>query len=180
MPLERFEVLTGIVGTVLILIGVVLLVEFRNLRQSLKRLNAKMMGLKDGAPLGISADALFGESHQILDEKRQRLEDLIREAENLRSDLSVLFYDIKRSMDEVAERKPSDASENEWSREDEVMYPLPEEGEIPPPIPVAEPLRETVLRHFREGRSIQEIASAIGRGEGEVAFILSMERVGRS
>ncbi len=192
MPWARFEIISGLVDVLLILSAVVLMVRVRILRNSLKRLR------------GHSSDPLFlpessssmvpkaespssgrkREESEAFDRERRRLEGLIREGEKVRSELSVLFYDVQRFLDELTMAERRGAGEKpERLEESGKMYPLPEDELALPPAESGlreEPTKDLVLRLSREGRSIPEIAAAVGRAEGEVAFLLSMEKVGRS
>ena len=186
----RFEIISGMVDVLLILSAVVLMVQVRILRKSVRRLKVPhpetFEGLQTTPSSRVPAVAPPGSTgmDEGLEVERRRLETLVREAEQLRSELSILFYDVQRFLDDLTpiSRGPS-PGDSGVQEEAGRMYPLPDEEEIPGSggLPNSkESMKETVLRLSREGRSVPEIASAIGRGEGEVAFLLSMERVGRT
>ncbi len=191
MPWARFEIISGLVDVLLILSVVVLLVRVRILRRSFKRLRSRNpdpeafttvvpadFSREDKPPVNTRNEAREDLARE------QRLEGLIREAEGIRSELSILFYDVQRFLDDIT---PSGQGRGQnipdGGEETGRMYPLPEDEEVLPSKEAPqreESMKETVLRLSREGRSIPEIASAVGRAEGEVAFLLSMEKVGRS
>ena len=190
MPWARFEIISGLVDVLLILSAVVLMVRVRILRRSFKRLRGHVSDTQTPpAPVVFSRvpdppRETQREATEALDRERRRLEGLIRETEGIRSELSILFYDVQRFLDEIPPSgRASGQNIPEPLEETGKMYPLPEDEEILPSReapPREESMKETVLRLSREGRSIPEIASAVGRAEGEVAFLLSMEKVGRS
>lgn len=185
MPWARFEVLSGFLNGLLIIFVVVLLVQMRIVRRSLKRMRSKP-SFSSGevlSPEPVRAPYFNKETEEdreIIAKERKKLEHLVRETEQLRSELAILFYDVQRFMEEGApSAKEISSKDEDGTRESEEMYALPEEDSALPSVE-SEPMKETVIRLSREGRTIPEIAAAIGRGEGEVAFLLSMEKVGRA
>ncbi|MCL4485603.1 MAG: hypothetical protein M1537_04585 [Nitrospirae bacterium] len=192
MPWPQYEILSGLVDVLLILTGVALMVQVRILRKSVRKLRGRSLEISGEGSSHSSfpptpAVSVSGPTpaERELERERQRLEALVREAEGIRSELSILFYDVQRFLDDLTPIARSsstpDGKEKEGVVEPGRMYPLPGDEEFPDsgPPSARESMKETVLRLSREGRSVPEIASAIGRGEGEVAFLLSMEKVGR-
>lgn len=202
MGFSEFEVITGMVEAVLIIMGVVLMVRLRMLRKALrtrKRIGADESPSFQDNPPDSSSARLREEEEAFRKEQgreRKRFESLIRDAEKMRAELQVLFYDIESLVDELGrmrEAAPSSPRPAEpgspvppAEEEGGKMFILPGDDEVVPGIPSLgatdreRPLKETVLALSREGHSVPEIAQAIGRSEGEVSFLLSMERVGQS
>ena len=190
MPWARFEMISGLVDVLLILSSVVLMVQVRILRKSVRKLKGRHPETyevpQSSPPSRVLAvpPPKSTAMEEGLEVERRRLETLVREAEQLRSELSILFYDVQRFLDDLTPISRGPAPVDTGAQEEAGrMFPLPDEGETPDPGRLPHPkesMKETVLRLSREGRSVPEIASAIGRGEGEVAFLLSMEKVGRT
>ena len=199
MRLSEFEVISGAIDAILVVMGIVLLVRVGILRKALKRRKPKGEAEVPPSPespvLALSDLALKESSfRREMESERTRFQSLIRDAERMRAELQVLFYDIESLVDDLAKKKAGSSVDISVSSDAPTppppggtasgdMYILPLEGELPRPLPkrVAEekPLKETVLTLSREGHSVPEIAAAIGRSEGEVAFLLSMEKVGQ-
>ncbi|MGC8529345.1 MAG: hypothetical protein ACP5OP_04005 [Leptospirillia bacterium] len=199
MRLAEFEVISGAIDVLLVVMGIVLLVRVSILRKAIKRRKSKEE--TQGAPSSASpppalSDLALKESayRQEMERERSRFETLVRDAERMRAELQVLFYDIESLVDDLGKMKASSSVEVSVSSDAKNpsppgesasgrMYDLPPESEPPRPLPKRiveeKPLKETVLTLSREGHSVPEIAAAIGRSEGEVAFLLSMEKVGQ-
>lgn len=204
MGLSEFEVITGMVEAVLIIMGVVLMVRLRMLRKAVR--TRKRIGTDESPSFqdnprdsSVASARLREEEESFRKEQgreRKRFESLIRDAEKMRAELQVLFYDIESLVDELGrmrEAAPSSPRPAEpgspvppAGEEGGGMFILPDDDEVArgiPPLGASDrdrPLKETVLALSREGHSVPEIAQAIGRSEGEVSFLLSMERVGQS
>ncbi len=199
MRLSEFEVISGAIDVLLVVMGIVLLVRVGILRKALKRRKSKEES--EVPPLAASSaptlsDLVLKESsfRREMERERSRFQTLIRDAERMRAELQVLFYDIESLVDDLAKMKAASSVDVSLSTEPPIitpsgettregMYLLPPEEEAERPLPkrgeVERPLKETVLTLSREGHSVPEIAAAIGRSEGEVAFLLSMEKVGQ-
>lgn len=204
MGLSEFEVITGMVEAVLIIMGVVLMVRLRMLRKAVRTRNRigtdESPSFQDNPRDSSVASAGLREEEEAFRKEqgreRKRFESLIRDAEKMRAELQVLFYDIESLVDELGrmrEAAPSSPRPAEPGRpvppaeeEGGGMFILPGDDEVArgiPPLGASDrdrPLKETVLALSRDGHSVPEIAQAIGRSEGEVSFLLSMERVGQS
>lgn len=192
MGLARFEIISGLLDTILILMGVVLMVQFRIIRKTLKRQRLHNSVEEPFYPSGVPSfrsqplrdpgEGSFFDSSTFKedrDRERKRLDAAIRDAEQVRSELSVLFFDVQRFLDDltpivrpfsgvripVSEPPPSSAPPPDNPQETRAANP-------------PESMKERVSRLAREGRTVSEIAAEVGRGEGEVAFLLSMEKVG--
>ena len=199
MRLSEFEVISGAIDAILVVMGIVLLVRVGILRKALKRRKPKGEAEVPPSPespvLALSDLALKESSfRREMESERYRFQSLIRDAERMRAELQVLFYDIESLVDDLAKMKAASSVELSLSTESPIitssgeaasggMYLLPPEGEPERPLlkrgEPEKPLKETVLTLSREGHSVPEIAAAIGRSEGEVAFLLSMEKVGQ-
>lgn len=202
MGLSEFEVITGMVDAILIIMGVVLLVRVKMVRKTL-RTRKKVQADDTPSFPDISRDSSsvtrVREEEEAFrkeqDRERKRFESLIRDAEQMRAELQVLFYDIESLVDELARMReavppaarPADLGEaaSPAGQEEGGMYILPGEDDVDKETPVKVPdrdmpLKETVLALSREGHSVPDIAQAIGRSEGEVSFLLSLERVGQA
>lgn len=194
MGLSEFEVISGAVDALLVVMGIVLLVRVGMVRKTLKRRKPKEDSSSPAfslAPVAAPADLIEKEAsfRREMERERARFQTLIRDAERMRAELQVLFHDIEGLVDDLAAMKsgspPVEISISSPPHEEENggMYILPPEGEpASPPHKVMVddlPLKETVLNLSRKGHSVPEIAAAIGRSEGEVSFLLSMEKVGQ-
>ncbi len=196
MGLSEFEVISGALDALLVMMGIILLVRVGILRKTLKRHKTKeespsstfaMASVAPPADL-IEKEASF---RREMERERAKFQMLIRDSERMRAEMQVLFHDIEALVDDLATMKSPpppvaiSASPSQDSGEDESggMYILPPDKETPPSSRkvMAEdlPLKETVLSLSKAGRSIPEIAQVIGRSEGEVSFLLSMEKVGK-
>ncbi len=199
MRLSEFEVISGAIDVLLVVMGIVLLVRVGILRKALKRRKSKEES--EVPPLAASSVPTLSELalkessfRREMERERSRFQTLIRDAERMRAELQVLFYDIESLVDDLAKMKAASSVDVSLSAEPPIitpsgetthegMYLLPPEEEPERPLPKRgegeRPLKETVLTLSREGHSVPEIAAAIGRSEGEVAFLLSMEKVGQ-
>ena len=199
MRLSEFEVISGAIDVLLVVMGIVLLVRVGILRKTLKRRKSKEEA--EVPPLAASSVPTLSELalkessfRREMERERSRFQTLIRDAERMRAELQVLFYDIESLVDDLAKMKAASSVDVSLSAEPPIitpsgetthegMYLLPPEEEPERPLPKRgegeRPLKETVLTLSREGHSVPEIAAAIGRSEGEVAFLLSMEKVGQ-
>ena len=199
MRLSEFEVISGAIDVLLVVMGIVLLVRVGILRKALKRRKSKEES--EVPPLAASSVPTLSELalkessfRREMERERSRFQTLIRDAERMRAELQVLFYDIESLVDDLAKMKAASSVDVSLSTEPPIitpsgetthegMYLLPPEEEPERPLPKRgegeRPLKETVLTLSREGHSVPEIAAAIGRSEGEVAFLLSMEKVGQ-
>jgi len=186
-----FEVLSGLLYTLLILMGVVLMVQFRIIKKTLRKQRIALRPEDGGVAPAVSPPPVFSsyagnppqadggnfeETRKWKEERereQQRFDAAIREVERMRSELTILISDVQRFLDDLAPvvgspaRKSSPAAP---SRTDRPSEPPAQE----------ESMKDRVFRLAREGCSIAEIAADVGRGEGEVAFLLAMEKVGRS
>lgn len=181
MNWARFEIISGMLDVLLILLGVTLMVQFRVIKKSLarRRLRESGAGVGDGEDRAdptfssVMAGAAVGNPKveagwvEERDRERLRFEQAVREVERLRSELEILFFDVQRSLDDLSQA----------GNAPEVTYSRPARSV---PVPAEETVRDRVFRMSREGRSVAEIAANVGRGEGEVAFLLAMEKVGSS
>ena len=193
MGLSEFEVISGALDALLVMMGIILLVRVGILRKTLKRHKTKeespsstfaMASVAPPADL-IEKEASF---RREMERERAKFQMLIRDSERMRAEMQVLFHDIEALVDDLATMKSPprvaiSPSQSSGEEESGGMYILPPDKETPPSSRkvVAEdlPLKETVLSLSRAGRSIPEIAQVIGRSEGEVSFLLSMEKVGK-
>ena len=181
MNWARFEIISGMLDVLLILLGVTLMVQFRVIKKSLARRRVRETGTGGGEGedradptfssvlAGTAVRDLKAETDWIgeRDRERRRFEQAVREVERLRSELEILFFDVQRSLDDLAQA--GNAPEESQSRTVRSV-----------PVPAEETVRDRVFRMSREGRSVAEISADVGRGEGEVAFLLAMEKVGSS
>ena len=200
MRLSEFEVISGAIDVLLVVMGIVLLVRVGILRKALKRRKSKeeseVPPLAASSSVPTLSELALKESsfRREMERERSRFQTLIRDAERMRAELQVLFYDIESLVDDLAKMKAASSVDVSLSAEPPIitpsgetthegMYLLPPEEEPERPLPKRgegeRPLKETVLTLSREGHSVPEIAAAIGRSEGEVAFLLSMEKVGQ-
>jgi hypothetical protein len=190
MQWARFEVISGLLDALLIVMGVVLMVQFRVIKKTLRRQKAAFLqedGLSGPLPSPPPAFSSFMKSpadseetdldrkwEEARDRDQKRFDTAIREVEHMRSELSILMSDVQRFLDDLTPVVGGPTHKTN--------SPIPPSPQPPPaPIPYQEEsMKDRVFRLSREGRSVSEIAADVGRGEGEVAFLLAMEKVGRS
>ena len=192
MQWARFEVISGLLDALLIVMGVVLMVQFRVIKKTLRRQRPASLqenGLSGPIPSPTPVFSSFMKSpadsaetetglerkwKEERDREQKRFDTAIREVENMRSELSILMSDVQRFLDDLTPVVGSPS--------DKIPSPLPPQSPpLPPPLQFQEEsMKDRVFRLSREGRSVSEIAADVGRGEGEVAFLLAMEKVGRS
>lgn len=188
-----FEVLSGLLYTLLILMGVVLMVQFRIIRKTLRRQRISLRPEEGGGAPVVAPSPVFSsfsgngnfaqEDGRNFEEARKwkeerereqkRFDAAIREVEQMRSELTILISDVQRFLDDLAPIVGSPARKS-------APAPPPRTERPSGPPAQEESMKDRVFRLSREGFSIAEIAADVGRGEGEVAFLLAMEKVGRS
>lgn len=179
-----FAVFQGILdGTILIFLAVVL-AYVRVTRGQLRRLSrdrtVSSSGSTASADSGQFPDPREAFAREALEERIGRLDELSREAAERADRLKLLLHDAQQWLEDL-ERL-------------EKKIPPPPSSPVTPPEsgmpPAAKPSRssregkpeprtdiEKVLYLMEQGRTVPEIAQALGRGEGEIELMLGLSRL---
>ncbi len=179
-----FAVFQGILdGTILIFLAVVL-AYVRVTRRQLRRLSRDRTAYSPGSAVsgdtGHVPDPRETFAREVLEERIGRLDELSREAAERADRLKLLLHDAQQWLEDL-ERL-------------EKKIPPPPAPPVAPPesgMPAAaKPSRsareakpeprtdiEKVLYLMEQGRTVPEIAQALGRGEGEIELMLGLSRL---
>ncbi|MHB1926395.1 MAG: DUF6115 domain-containing protein [Leptospirillum sp.] len=175
-----FAVFQGILdGTILIFLAVVL-AYVRVTRRQLRRLSRDRTVYSPGSAVsgdsGHVPDPREVFAREVLEERIGRLDELSREAAERADRLKLLLHDAQQWLEDL-ERL-----------EKKIPPPVaPPESGMPAAAKPSRPAREAkpeprtdiekVLYLMEQGRTVPEIAQALGRGEGEIELMLGLSRL---